>query len=300
MSEFWHSFSREENDRQYNPTLWTKRLPTDELLPAHIAFTGEKSALYRDKGVDTLEFGEDEFSGTIDVFHPHPIPKNAPVVVYIHGGWWQWFSKEQFSYLAEPFNNQGFAVYMPGYRMAPDWENNAPMESIVRQMQYALAAILKQAEQNAAPAVYLVGHSAGGQLVTMLQHTNWSRFNVSDTAVKKLKGIFSLAGLYDIRPLVDSFVNDEINMSLTSAASVSPQLLPPVVPEHECPVHLLLPEFDTPEFFRQTKEYQQKLLSEGHSCYLRLAENRDHLDIIEKMTEGDDDVMNYLISNMRG
>ncbi|WP_274038655.1 alpha/beta hydrolase [Thalassomonas viridans] len=246
MSEFWHAFSREKNDQQYNPTLWTKRLPAEELLPAHIAYTQEKSTLYRAKGVDSLAFGEGEFSGSIDIFRSAAVPANAPVVVYIHGGWWQWFSKEQFSYLAEPFNNRGFAVYMPGYCMAPDWHNDAPMESIVKQMQYALAAILNQAEEHAAPAVYLVGHSAGGQLVTMLQHTNWQQFDVSETAAKKLKGIFSLAGLYDIRPLVDSFVNDDIKMSLASAASVSPQLLP--LAEQECPVHLLLPEFDTPEF----------------------------------------------------
>ncbi|WDE02252.1 alpha/beta hydrolase [Thalassomonas actiniarum] len=297
MNEFWHAFSREKNDQQYNPTLWTKRLPTEELLPAHIAFTQEKSESYRAKGVETLAFGEAEFAGSIDVFRPDTLPENAPIVVYIHGGWWQWFSKEQFSYLAQPFNHQGFAVYMPGYRMAPDWENNTPMESIVRQMQYALAAILKVAEKSAAPTLYLVGHSAGGQLVTMLQHTNWQQFNVSESAVQKLKGIFSLAGLFDIRPLVDSFVNDEIKMSSSSAAAVSPQLLAPAA--HNCPVHLLLPELDTPEFFRQTKEYQQKLLAEGRNCYLKLAQSRDHLDIIEKLAEDNDEIMNYLLTNMK-
>ena len=58
MSEFWTSFTREQTDTQYNPTLWTQRLPTDDLLPAHIDFTTESSERYRSKvggGLQTIE-----------------------------------------------------------------------------------------------------------------------------------------------------------------------------------------------------------------------------------------------------
>lgn len=121
MNEFWNSFTREKTDEQYNPTLWTQRLPTDDLLPTHISFTTEKSKNYREilgDGLQTISFGENEYSGTIDTFRSKNIKDDAPIIVYIHGGWWQWFSKEQFSFLAEPFNKKGFAVYLPGYRMA--------------------------------------------------------------------------------------------------------------------------------------------------------------------------------------
>lgn len=302
MNEFYNSFTREKTDIQYNPTLWTQRLPADELLPFHVDLTKNKSEHYRNKVVNcltTLEYGDSEYSGSIDVFCPENVKSDAPIVVYIHGGWWQWFSKEQFSFLAEPFNNQGMAVYMPGYRMAPDWENEKPMESILTQMQYAIALVLKKALEKKASAVYLVGHSAGGQLVSMLHKTDWGKFNVDPEAQKKLKAIFSLAGLFDIRPLVDSFVNDEINMSIDSAAAVSPQMLPTSIFGQHCPLHLILPEFDTPEFFRQTKEYQNKLLKEGGYCYLHVAKNRDHLDIIEKLPEENDELITYLLNHMK-
>ena len=301
MNDFWNSFSRKWTDEQYNPTLWTPRLAANALLPAHIAFTNEKSERYRNKmsaHLQTISFGEDEFSGSIDVFRPQNVKEDAPIIVYIHGGWWQSFSKQQFSSLAEPFNKPGLAVYMPGYRMAQDWENEIPMESILKQMEYAVAAILNEAVKRGSPAVYLIGHSAGGQLVTMLNNTDWNKFKLPSPAQQKLKGIFSLAGLFDIRPLVNSFINDEIKMSITSAEKVSPQLTPLSSKDHLVPVYLTLPEFDTPEFFRQTKEYQNKLLKTGQPCHFKVINNRDHLDLIEKLIEDNDELLNYLLEHM--
>ncbi|WP_444931889.1 alpha/beta hydrolase [Microbulbifer sp. SSSA002] len=302
MNEFWYSFNREKTDQQYNPTLWTRRLPTDLLLPSHAEFTGSRSEAYRKAvkaGLHTASFGEGDLSGSMDVFRPNDVSENAPIVIYIHGGWWQWFSKEQFSFLAEPFNKKGFAVYMPGYRMAPDWENDTPMESIVTQMQWAVASVLKEAEAKEAPSVYLLGHSAGGQLAALLHQTDWSQFGVSASAQSKLKGVFSLAGLFDIRPLVNSFVNDAINMSMESAEKVSPQLLESGVDTTACPLHLIVPEFDTPEFFRQTKEYQEKMLKMDKPCHFRLANNRDHLDLIERLVDDSDEVLTYMLEHMQ-
>lgn len=300
MNELWNFFSRKQTDHQYNPTLWTRRLPTDDLLPKHIDFTITNSNSYREKmgnNLQTIPFGKEEFSGEIDVFRPENISQDAPIVIYIHGGWWQWFSKEQFSFLAEPFNKKGMAVYMPGYRMAQNWGNNKPMESIVCQMEKAVATILQEAYNNNSKAVYLVGHSAGGHLVTMLHKTDWSKYNLPDGVHKKIKAVFSLAGLFDIRFLLDSFINDEIKMSLESAKTVSPQLLGSTKTTL-CPIHLILPEFDTAEFFRQTKEYQNKLLEEKQTCYLHVAHNKDHLTIIENLINDHDDLLDYIFKHM--
>lgn len=299
---FWYSFSREKTDEQYNPTLWTMRMEADQLLPAHIEFTGERSEHYRKRMgplMQTVQYGEGEFAGDMDIFRPADLAEDAPIVIYIHGGWWQWFSKEQFSFLAEPFNRHGFAVYMPGYRMAQEWANDRPMESIVEQMERATAFVLEEASKRNSHSVYLVGHSAGGQLVAMLHKTDWSKYDVAPIVRNRIKGVFSIAGLFDIRPLVDSFVNDEINMSMQSAEKVSPLLTSSPSEPARCPLHLVVPEFDTPEFFRQTKEYQHALLKAGEICYLRVTSNRDHLDVIENLVHENDEVMGYLLDHMR-
>ncbi len=300
ITDVFH-FSREQADEQYNPILWTRRLPKDDLLPAHIEFTRLGSETYRRSLGDHLSsapFGEGDTAGTMDVYRPANVSDDAPIVVYIHGGWWQWFSKEQFGCLAKPFNEQGYAVVMPGYRLAQEWDNGAPMESILAQMESAVAAVLEDAVERGAPAVHLIGHSAGGHLVAMLHRTDWAALGVSAAAQDKLRSVFSLAGLFDIRPLVRSYVNDAIGMSPISADRVSPFLLPVSEGAERCPLHLILPEFDTPEFFRQTKAYQEVLLRAGQECRLHVVADRDHLDLIERLPTEDDELTSYLLEHM--
>ncbi|MCG7491636.1 alpha/beta hydrolase [Vibrio sp. Of14-4] len=294
-------FTRELADEQYNPTLWTKRLPTEELLPKHIEFTTQNSDRYRARvgsGLSQINYGEGEFLGTMDVYRTEGISEDAPIVVYIHGGWWQWFSKEQFGFIAEPFNQQGFSVYMPGYRMATDWANDAPMESILKQMQFAVAEVLSFAAKNRVPAVYLVGHSAGGQLVSMLHKTDWSKLGVTQEARQKLKDVFSIAGLFDIRPLVNSFVNDSIKMTKESSEEVSPLLSDFPPSQTLSHLHLIIPEFDTPEFFRQTKEYHAAVLNNQQECSIFLASKCDHLDVIENLLDSSNEVLEYMLEHM--
>lgn len=302
MSELWTVFSREETDVQYSPPLWAKRPDQDDLLPQHIEMTNSRSEIYREQigsGLSTLKYGRGELAGEIDVLRPKSLPAGAPTIIYIHGGWWQWFCKEQFSFLAEPFNKSGMAVYMPGYKLADQWEPGTAITQIARQMESALSVMLMEAFANRSSGVYIVGHSAGGHLAALLQMVDFDSYGIPVEARRLLKGIFSIAGLFDVRPLVNSFVNDAIEMNMATAASISPYCvdtgLPKAgFPEALCPVHLILPEHDTPEFFRQTKEYQGKLLRAGLDCRVKLAENRDHLDVIERLPEPSDGVFTYI------
>lgn len=299
-------FNREFSDAQYNPTLWTPRLATDELLPAHIKYTQTASDHYRNQinaGMSQRQFGQGHYAGEMDVFRPAQLNDDAPMVIYVHGGWWQWFNKEQFSFLAEPFNQHHCAVYMPGYRLAQDWpthsdasESSIGIAAIIEQMRWAVAELLIEAEQRQSKGVYLLGHSAGGHLISLLRETHWSDYRVSPAQAGYLKAAISLAGLFDLAPLVNSFVNDEIGMSINNAKALSPINLTPNPEAQNCPLHLVVPEHDSPEFFRQAKEYQYKLIKAGHSCHLSIGNNRDHLDIIERLNQPNDDQFQALLN----
>lgn len=297
MSTVINRMTRQETDYQYDPTQWTKRRPPEKLLPEHIEFTERESSLYREETEWTRKaYGNGEYRGEWDEFRAG-LSDEAPIVVYIHGGWWQWFSPQQFSFLARPFNKKGFAVVMPAYRLAQDWKNGNPMESIVTQMEQAVAEILKVAEQRGSSGVHLVGHSAGGHLVSMLRRTDWSNYDIAPKTSSLLKSAFSLAGLFDLTYLLDSFVNDAIGMTPESARRVSPQLLDSVDRTY-CPLHLILPENDTAEFFLQTKEYHQKLLQSDEVCHLHVARSRDHLSVIERMLDHGNPLFEHIVRQM--
>ena len=45
---------------------------------------------------------------------------DAPVFVYIHGGYWQMLSKDISSYCVPPLYNAGIKVVVPDYDLAPE------------------------------------------------------------------------------------------------------------------------------------------------------------------------------------
>jgi arylformamidase len=295
---------REHLDQQFNPTLWTPRLEADDVLPAHIEYSERESQHYRDglsaQDLTAISYSFNGKTENIDVFRPSNIAKDAPIVVYIHGGWWQWFSKDMFAFVAKPFNEAGLAVYMPAYTMAQDWNAPDSMRLIAEQLEQAMIKVFEDAAGNGTKQILLVGHSAGGHLVSLLHRIDWQiKHGVSKDVAERLTDAISLAGLFDLRPLTNCYVNDAINMSAAEAEYVSPACQTVDRSRSYPALHLILPEYDTPEFFRQTKAYQQQLLENGINCSLSVLPEKDHVSMIEEIPAKDDTLTKYILDKIR-
>ncbi|MFY8088654.1 MAG: alpha/beta hydrolase, partial [Rubrivivax sp.] len=101
---------------------------------------------------------------TLDIF-PAAQP-GAPVLVFIHGGYWRSLDKADHSFVAPAFNAAGATVVVPNYAICPA----VTIEHITLQMAAAVAWVWRHAAQwGADPSrIALAGHSAGGHLATML------------------------------------------------------------------------------------------------------------------------------------
>ncbi|KQT44625.1 hypothetical protein ASG43_15025 [Aureimonas sp. Leaf454] len=140
---------------------------------------------------------------TLDVFLPEAGPCPAPVHVFVHGGYWRMFAKEDFSFIAEAVLPDGaIAVVidhalMPGVRMA----------HIVDQVRRALRWVADHIERYGGdPAALSVsGHSAGAHLCCWLL--------CSDADVPPIRSALLLSGLYDLAPLQSSFLQDLIGLT---------------------------------------------------------------------------------------
>ncbi len=121
-----------------------------------------------------------------DLF-PAKDPK-APCLVFIHGGYWQRNSKEQFANLIGGPYAHGWAAALPGYTLAPD----ATMTDIVAEIRVALDWLVEHgAAHGIAGPIVLSGWSAGGHLTAMcLDHP-------SVVAGLAISGIFELGPLRD-------------------------------------------------------------------------------------------------------
>jgi arylformamidase len=150
--------------------------------------------------------------------------KGAPVLVFIHGGYWRSLDKADHSFIAPAFTQAGACVVVPNYDLCPD----VSIAQITMQMVAALAWTWRHiAEYGGDPSrVTVVGHSAGGQLAAMLLTCMWPTY-ASDLPSGWLKSALSVSGLYDLEPLRHTpFLKDALQLTMSQALQASPAWLP--------------------------------------------------------------------------
>ncbi len=175
-------------DRMYNNRA---RVPEHA---AHFAAWARDSAVARQQqlcGLD-LPYGNGP-NETLDIF-PASRPE-APVLVFIHGGWWRSLDKADHSFIAPAFTQAGACVVLPNYALCPA----VTVPDITLQMVRALAWTWRHVAQHGGdPArITVVGHSAGGHLATMLLACAWPAV-APDLPKRLVKNALSISGLYDL------------------------------------------------------------------------------------------------------
>jgi arylformamidase len=126
---------------------------------------------------------------TLDIF-PANRP-GAPVLVFIHGGYWRFLDKFDHSFMALPFQRAGCTVVVPNYALCPA----VTVPDIVLQMVRALAWVWRHiAEYGGDPSrITVSGHSAGGHLAAMLMACDWPVFG-PDLPPDLVRNALSISG----------------------------------------------------------------------------------------------------------
>ena len=211
QSAAWH-------DAQYNNRA---RIAESATILQHWA---EASARAREQlgGQLDLAYGRDA-SERLDVF-PAANP-GAPVLVYIHGGYWRMLDKRDQSFVASAFVVAGAMVVLPNYALCPA----VRIEHIALQLVQALAWVHRHAaEYGGDPSrIVVAGHSAGGHLAAMLLACDW-RAVAEDLPPDLVHAALSISGLFDLEPLRHApFLAPDLRLSAASARRLSPALMMP-------------------------------------------------------------------------
>jgi len=178
----------------------------------------------------------------------------APLLVFIHGGYWQMRAKELFAFIATGPLAHGIGVALVGYTLAPQ----ARLDTIVSEVRASLDYLSIHH-----PAMVLSGWSAGGHLTAMA---------LSHPAVKA--GL-AISGIYDLEPVRRCYVNDKLRLDAEEARRNSPiHLL-----HEEKPLVIAYGKGELPELQRQSEDYGKKLKK---ASVLPLA-GHDHFTILEEL-----------------
>jgi arylformamidase len=141
----------------------------------------------------------------------------GPIAVFIHGGYWQALDGSSFSHCARGLNAHGIDVAVPSYDLCP----NVSVDTIIQQMRAATRELARLGR----PLV-ISGHSAGGHLAACMLATEWTAFDAS-LPKQPVIAVYSISGLFDLVPLVETTVNKALQLDPASARAASPLLWRP-------------------------------------------------------------------------
>ena len=248
----------------------------------------EQSAWVRrhNAGMYDLMYGESA-GERLDIFPTREA--HAPLIVFIHGGWWRSLDKFDFSMLAPAFTNAGLNVAITNYTLAPE----ASIEDIVQQQLRALAWLFKNSEKYDIDKdrIIVVGHSAGAHLAAMMMAANWSTYDMALPADLIKAGVL-LSGLYDLEPVLHAdFVNVDLQLTLQRALTLSPSLMPLV---QNMPFITAVGGQESDEFKRQTQLIYQAW-NKNHQAEISLPEN-NHLTICDALCDADNALFKAVIT----
>ncbi len=201
------------------------------------------------------------------------------VVVYLHAGYWQSRDKSQFRFLAEPIRAAGMTLALVNYPLCPE----VSVDQITRVVQDAMPAI--QARLSGLPKDtpwILCGHSAGAHLAVemalSLRHA---------TTSPNVQGVLGIGGVYDLSPLVQTSLNNKLQLDDHSAitASVARRIrgrLPPAI--------FAVGGLETTSFHQQSANMALTWQQAGNDARYLALPNEDHFSILMRL-----EVMDWLL-----
>jgi arylformamidase len=209
----------------------------------------------------------------IDLFWPSQ-KRDAPIVLFIHGGYWRSLEPAMFSHVAAGANPRGLAVALAGYDLCPD----VTIAQIIEEVRDAATFLWRRHGQK----LVACGHSAGGHLAACLLATDWKQ-RASDLPADLVPAAFSISGLFDLTPLVSVSMNQDLMLDEAAARRVSPLFW-------EMPAGARL--FDawvggkeSNEFLRQSRTIAEAWGKKGVAAHYVEVAGADHFTIVDPLSD---------------
>ena len=196
----------------------------------------------------------------------------APLLVFVHGGYWQALSAEASLYLAPGALAQGWSCAAVEYPLAPGGTLPQMIDACAAALG-ALAALGPHRE------VVLAGHSAGAHLAAMVA--------LASVPALPIDRVVLLSGVFDLRPIVHTTVNEPLALDDHTAATLSPALLPVAAPTRTL---VTWGDNETDAFKAQSHVMAARLRLGG--CVVTELERapRHHFDIVDDLVDPADPI----------
>jgi arylformamidase len=267
MAALYRNFhSRLEIDNEYNVEI---AVPDRALYLQEYAQSSAAARRHLDHAAD-IRYGA-TIEEYVDIFPA--TRKNAPVLIFLHGGYWRGLSAKEFSFVAKGPQDAGVTTVVVNYALCP----KVTMDEIIRQIRAAIHWTYSNiADFNGDPErLYVSGHSAGGHLTAIAMLTDWQ--GDYDLPRNVIKGGICISGIYDLTPLQYSFLQEDIRLDRPSIDRNSPIYNVGYV---QSQLLITYGEDETSEFCRQSEDFRAAWMASGNKSRFLAQPRMNHFTAI--------------------
>lgn len=257
---------------------YNKEYDTRGRVPDHLAILGriaEDAKNYRAAAVAAERADLDISYGPsprqiVDIFWSSA-GMNAPVAVFIHGGFWRALQPSAFSHVAAGLNGHGVTVALAGYDLCPQ----VSIGTIVEEIQQACVFLW----QRLGKRLLVYGHSAGGHLAGCCFNTDWQKFGAPKNLVPAAMGI---SGLYDLAPMVETAMNADFKLDAAQARRASPLHWPAPT---QGVFDAVVGGTESDEFLRQSRTVAEAWNKTGVATRYEAMPDANHFTVIQPLAD---------------
>jgi arylformamidase len=210
---------------------------------------------------------------------------SAPLLVFIHGGYWRSNDKANYGFIAEPVIEAGGALANINYGLAPDTGMGEIIEQVRTSILWLYGNIVNE-------RIHVAGHSAGGHLAAELLATDWPAYGAP---VDIVRSITAISGVFDLAPLIETSINVELGLDQATARKFSPLFHPPPA---GATLTVAVGDGETEEFLRQSRSYAAACRAAGCGCELEILADANHYTILNQLSDADAPLTRDILRHM--
>lgn len=228
---------------------------------------------------ETLAYGPGDRQ-VMDLFSAGP---DAPVAVFLHGGYWQALDKDWFSGIAPAFLQHGVSLAIPSYDLAPA----VRLGAILKQVRAAVD-LIRARNGGKRPVVF--GHSAGGHMAACM------------LSEARASAAVAISGVFDLGPLIHTSLNTALDLDANEAAALSPIFWP--IPDGSTPGGTILDcvvgADESPEFLRQSRMMADHWGNNGVQTRYEALPGLNHFTVLDPLFDPESALVRRIVALAKG
>jgi arylformamidase len=248
VKKVFREYDQKTLDDQYEQRAWVPH--ADEIIRRYAAASDR---VRKKLGEPRIERYGPTPPETLDIYG-----QGRKALVFVHGGAWKRQSSREQAFPAEPIIEAGAAYVALNFGLLPAVTLPQMVAQVCRGIEWVA--------QNLSDYVVLCGHSSGGHLGGCAL--------IKTEVVKKA---LLVSGIYDLLPVRLSARNDYVRLDERLEHEYSPIRH---LEKIRCQVTVAWAENESAEFYRQSKEFADKL-----GAPAIIAKGLNHFEIIETLAD---------------